>query len=74
MKRHSVRQDPYWTRAKYAGTDRNGTPFVVGDQIFIYPACRGERSTIYAGEAAKTASAEFDAACFDEAEYNGGGW
>lgn len=54
--------DPYWTTAKYPGTDANGLPFRKGDRVFYYPRTK----TILTGDAAERASAEFDAAAFDE--------
>lgn len=54
--------DPYWTTAKYPGTDANGRPFRKGDRVFYYPRTK----TILTGDAAERASAEFDAAAFDE--------
>jgi len=48
--------DPYWTTAKYPGTDANGHPFRKGDRVFYYPRTK----TILTGDAAERASAEFD--------------
>jgi hypothetical protein len=61
-------RDPYWMAAKYAGKDKNGTPFRKGDQVFYYPNTK----TVLAGDAAEKAAAEFQGAKDDERQYNYG--
>lgn len=61
-------QDPYWMTAKYAGKDKDGTPFKKGDRVFYYP----KGKVILAGKAAEQAAAEFQAAVDDERTYNQG--
>lgn len=29
--------DPYWKRAKVAGTSPDGIPYAKGDRVFFYP-------------------------------------
>jgi hypothetical protein len=60
MKRYN--NDPCWITAKWPGKDANGLAFSRGERVFYYPLTK----TILAGEAAKQASADFEAACFDE--------
>lgn len=54
--------DPRWIKAKFAGTDIKGNRFKAGEEVFYYPATK----TIYSGEAAKEAAADFDARVFDD--------
>lgn len=61
-----MRNDPYWTVARFAGVDMKGTPFAKGARLFWYPSSRRALT----GAAADQASRDFDAACSDE----GGGW
>jgi len=60
-------QDPYWTTARFNSTDHNGNPVKKGDRIFYYP----KGKVVLTGEAAEKASAEFQSAAFDEAQYSG---
>ena len=39
--------DPYWKRAKVAGTSPDGIPYAKGDRVFFYP----RTGATYAGEA-----------------------
>lgn len=55
-------KDPYWMVAKYPGKDADGKPFRKGERVFYYPLTK----TILTGAKADRASAEFDAASFDE--------
>ena len=50
------RGDPYWKRAKTDGVSVDGTPYKRGERVFFYP----RTGAIYAGEAARSASAEFE--------------
>jgi len=54
--------DPYWMTARYPGVDSKGRPVKRGDRVFYYPRTK----TILTGDDAERASAEFDAASFDE--------
>lgn len=58
-------RDPKWIESRFAGKDRNGTPFKRGERIFYYPASK----TILAGEAAKQAAADFEAHRQDDDGY-----
>jgi len=58
----TYRNDPRWITTKFPGKDKNGVPFKRGDRVFYYPMTK----TILAGDAAEQASADFEAASFDE--------
>ena len=59
--------NPYWTTAKFNSVTKDGEQVKKGDRIFYYPRTK----TVLIGEKAEQASRDFDAACFDEAVYNG---
>lgn len=59
-------RDPYWMTARSDGKDSKGNAYKKGDEVFYYPNTK----TILAGDAAKKASREFDAARDDEAFMN----
>lgn len=59
--------DPYWTTARFNSTDANGKQVRKGDRIFYYPRTK----TVLTGEAAETASAQFQSAAADEAFESG---
>lgn len=62
-------KDPYWTTARFPGVcAKTGQAFKRGDRIFYYPNGR----QCFAGAAAETASADFQACAQDEAFMNGG--
>jgi hypothetical protein len=62
-----ARFDPYWTVAKFDSVTGNGDKVKKGDRIFYYPRTR----EVLVGEKAEQASRDFNAACFDEAQFNG---
>ena len=66
MSRYS--RDPYWTTARFDSKAADGTAVSKGTRIFYYPATK----RVLVGEAAEQAAREFEAARFDEAQYNGG--
>lgn len=59
------RGDPYWTTAKFDSKDSKGNAVKKGDRIFYYPRTK----TVLTGEAAETASREFEASCQDEGDW-----
>lgn len=63
-----ARNDPYWTIAKFDSVSRDGAKVRKGEKIFYYPRTR----EVLTGEKGEQASRDFEASCFDEAQYNGG--
>jgi hypothetical protein len=59
--------DPFWMFAKFNSTSANGEPIRKGDRIFYYPRAKAA----YVGAEAERRAGEFQAARFDEAQYNG---
>ena len=59
------KDDPKWITAKFDSTDANGNPVKKGEEVFYYPRTK----KILTGEAAKQASRDFDAVCFDEGTF-----
>lgn len=57
--------DPHWIIAKWAGTDKYGTPFKKGDRVWYWPLNR----KIVAGEEAEQAARDFEAYLFDEGDF-----
>jgi len=72
-KRYHQNLDPYWTIARFNSKDKQGNPVKKGTEIFYYPACK----SVYQGEAAIQASADFESMKFDEESvnhWNNRGW
>lgn len=59
--------DPRWMDARFPSKDASGNPVKKGDRIFYYPRTK----TVLTGAAAEKASAEFEAARFDESQMTG---
>lgn len=62
-----MRNDPYWTIARFDSPMPDGTRIKKGERIFYYPKTK----KVLAGEAAEQAARDFEAARFDEAQYSG---
>jgi hypothetical protein len=70
-RRNSRGGDPYWTEARFdSDCTRCGRRIKKGERIFYYP--NGRKAYCADDGCGQDCSREFDAAAFDEAQYNGG--
>ena len=69
MKR--IKQDPRWIEARFSSTcPKCGRGIREGDRIFYYPS--DKKAYCDGDDCGSQMSRDFSAACFDEAQYNGG--